>query len=75
MASLKIYLLTRLLAVIPTVLILLTIVFFILRIIPGDPITAMVGQKVPEEVLQKLRHEVGLDKPIFQQYIDYSEGQ
>ncbi len=71
MASLKIYLLTRLLAVIPTVLILLTIVFFILRIIPGDPITAMVGQKVPEEVLQKLRHEAGLDKPIFQQYIDY----
>ncbi len=74
MASLKAYIITRSLLVIPTILILLTIVFFILRIIPGDPITAMVGQKVPPEVLEKLRHEVGLDKPIYIQYIDYLKG-
>ncbi len=60
--------------VIPTVLILLTIVFLILRIIPGDPITAMVRQKVPEEVLEKLRHEAGLDKPYHEQYIEYLKG-
>ena len=74
MASLKAYIATRILLVIPTIFILLTIVFFILRIIPGDPITAMVGQKVPEEVLEKLRHEAGLDKPIYIQYIDYLRG-
>ncbi len=74
MTSLRVYLAARLLAVIPTVLILLTLVFFILRIIPGDPITAMVGQKVPEEVLQKLRHEAGLDKPLHVQYVEYLAG-
>ncbi len=74
MSSLPAYIITRFLMVIPTVLILLTIVFLILRIIPGDPITAMVGQKVPEEILQKMRHEAGLDKPYHEQYIDYLRG-
>ncbi len=74
MTSLKAYIAARILLIIPTVFILLTIVFFILRIIPGDPITAMVGQKVPEEVLQKLRHEAGLDKPYHIQYIEYLHG-
>lgn len=74
MSSLPAYIITRFLMVIPTVLILLTIVFLILRIIPGDPITAMVGQKVPEEVLEKLRHEAGLDKPYHEQYIEYLRG-
>ncbi|MCD6493854.1 MAG: ABC transporter permease, partial [Archaeoglobaceae archaeon] len=71
MASLKAYVITRALLVIPTVLILLTVVFFILRILPGDPIAAMVGQKVPPEVIEKLREEVGLNKPIFVQYFEY----
>ncbi len=74
MASLKAYIVTRALLVIPTVFILLTIVFLILRIIPGDPITAMIGQKVPPQVLEKLRHEAGLDKPLYIQYIDYLKG-
>jgi len=71
MASLKAYVITRALLVIPTVLILLTVVFFILRILPGDPIAAMVGQKVPPEVIEKLREEAGLNKPIFVQYFEY----
>ncbi|RLE47425.1 MAG: ABC transporter permease [Candidatus Methanomethylicota archaeon] len=74
MASLKAYIVTRALLVIPTVFILLTLVFFILRILPGDPISAMVGQKVPPEVLEKLRHEAGLDKPLLIQYVDYLKG-
>ncbi len=71
MSSLRTYIITRALLVIPTVLILLTVVFFILRILPGDPIAAMVGQKVPPEVLEKLRKEAGLDKPIVIQYVEY----
>ncbi|AGK61562.1 ABC-type dipeptide/oligopeptide/nickel transport systems, permease component [Archaeoglobus sulfaticallidus PM70-1] len=74
MASLKAYIVTRALLVIPTIFILLTLVFFILRILPGDPISAMVGQKVPPEVLEKLRHEAGLDKPVIVQYFDYLAG-
>ncbi|AIY90904.1 peptide ABC transporter, permease protein [Geoglobus acetivorans] len=60
--------------VIPTVLILLTLVFFIMRILPGDPISAMVGQKVPAEVLERMREEAGLNKPLVIQYIDYLKG-
>jgi peptide/nickel transport system permease protein len=71
MTSLKAYIVTRALLVIPTVLILLTLVFFILRILPGDPIASMVGQKVPPEVLEKLREEAGLNKPLIVQYFDY----
>ncbi len=71
MGSLKEYIVMRALLVIPTVFILLTLVFFILRILPGDPIVAMLGQKVPPEVLEKLRAELGLNKPIWEQYIDY----
>ena len=74
MASLRAYIITRALLVIPTVLILLTMVFFILRILPGDPIAAMVGQKVPPEVLEKMREEAGLNKPIVVQYFDYLSG-
>ncbi len=71
MASLRAYIITRALLVLPTVLILLTLVFFILRILPGDPIAAMVGQKVPPEVLEKMREEAGLNKPLIVQYIEY----
>ncbi len=74
MASLKAYIITRALLVIPTIFILLTLVFFILRILPGDPISAMVGQKVPPEVLERLRHEAGLDKPVIVQYFEYLRG-
>lgn len=74
MSSLKAYIITRTLMVIPTVLILLTLVFFIMRILPGDPISAMVGQKVPEEVLERMREEAGLNEPLAVQYIDYLKG-
>ncbi|MBE8539033.1 ABC transporter permease subunit [Geoglobus acetivorans] len=74
MSSLKAYIVTRTLMVIPTVLILLTLVFFIMRILPGDPISAMVGQKVPAEVLERMREEAGLNKPLVIQYIDYLKG-
>ena len=71
MSSLKAYIITRALLVLPTVIILLTLVFFILRILPGDPIAAMVGQKVPPEVLEKMREEAGLNKPLVVQYFSY----
>ncbi len=74
MGSLKAYIITRILLVIPTVFILLTIVFFILRVLPGNPIIAMVGQKAPPEMIKRLMHEAGLDKPIWVQYIDYLHG-
>ncbi|AEH44856.1 binding-protein-dependent transport systems inner membrane component [Thermodesulfatator indicus DSM 15286] len=73
-SNIRRYLLVRFLTVIPTVFILLTLIFFILRVLPGDPILAMVGQKVPPEVIQKLRAEAGLDKPLYVQYVHYLAG-
>lgn len=53
------------------VLIILTIIFFILRILPGNPVMAMLGPKAPPEVIKAMEHQMGLDKPIIIQYGDY----
>jgi peptide/nickel transport system permease protein len=64
------YIVLRVILVIPTLFILLSIVFVFLRMI-GDPITAMVGMKAPPSVIAAMREEAGLNKPLIQQYIDY----
>ncbi len=69
--SLRAYLVTRLLLVLPMVLILLTLVFVLLRIVPGDPISAVLGTHVTEAELALRRHAAGLDQPIIVQYGKY----
>lgn len=69
--SLKTYLITRLLLTPVIVLILLTLVFIILRILPGDPITVILGPKASPEAIEKLRKTLGLDKPLYIQYFEY----
>ncbi|RLG53217.1 MAG: ABC transporter permease [Thermoproteota archaeon] len=71
MVSLRVYILTRVLLTIPMVFILLSLVFFVMRILPGDPVIAIVGMKASPEHIERLRHELGLDKPLWRQYIDY----
>jgi peptide/nickel transport system permease protein len=71
--SLRTYLITRLLLVIPMVWILVTVVFFVMRTI-GDPITAALGGKVTPSDLAQRRHAAGLDRPILSQYWDYLSG-
>ena len=63
--------LTRLALAIPTVLILLTIVFLLMRVAPGDPIQAALGGRVPAEELEQRREAAGLDKPLLEQYFEY----
>ena len=53
--SLRTYLLTRLALAIPTVLILLTLVFLLMRVAPGDPIQAALGGTSPQEELASAR--------------------
>jgi peptide/nickel transport system permease protein len=53
------------------IFILLVVIFFLLRIIPGDPVLAILGGKAPLEVIEQKRHEMGLDKPIIVQFFDY----
>ena len=60
-------------ALIPvTILILYTLVFFVLRVLPGNPIEAALGTKnIPEEQLRQLEEQLGLNKPLYIQYFDY----
>ncbi|HCZ07395.1 MAG TPA: peptide ABC transporter permease [Thermotogae bacterium] len=69
--SLKTYIIARILLAVPMVLILLTVVFVIMRVIPGDPVLTLLGGKAPIEVIEAKRHELGLDKPIIVQYGEY----
>jgi len=66
------YVAVRAALIVPSVLILYTIAFIILRVLPGNPIIAVLGTKnIPEDQLKRLEHELGLDKPLWRQYIDY----
>ncbi|TMK53180.1 MAG: ABC transporter permease [Actinobacteria bacterium] len=69
--SLGRYVLLRILLTVPMVLILLTFVFVILRVAPGDPIEAAYGQKLPPAEIAKVRHNLGLDRPLIVQYGAY----
>ena len=69
------YIAVRAALIIPTVLILYTLVFIILRILPGNPVLAVLGTKnIPEEQLQELMHQLHLDLPPYVQYFDYLWG-
>ena len=69
--SLRRYALTRLALVIPMIFIVLTLVFLLMRVAPGDPITASLGGHVPPEVVNRIKDELGYDKPILVQYREY----
>lgn len=70
-SSLSAYLLTRLVLSIPMLIILLTVVFVVLRVIPGDPISAIYGGRAPPDVVERARAQLGLDRPLIVQYFDY----
>jgi peptide/nickel transport system permease protein len=56
------------LQIIPVLLGVSIVVFFMVRAIPGDPAQIMLGQQATQEQVQQLRENLGLDKPIFVQY-------
>ncbi|HET6560753.1 MAG TPA: ABC transporter permease [Marmoricola sp.] len=69
--SLARYIVTRLLLIIPMVFILTTIVFLLLRVAPGDPVSASLGGRLSEEALDQRRAALGLDRPMLVQYLEY----
>jgi peptide/nickel transport system permease protein len=69
--SLRTYVIARVALAIPTVLILLTMVFLLMRVAPGDPITAALGGQLPQEELEARRAAAGFDRPILVQYFEY----
>ncbi|MEL7643323.1 MAG: ABC transporter permease [bacterium] len=70
-ASLRRFIITRVLLTIPMVLILVTMIFFIMRILPGDPIRSQLGPRVSEEQANALRERLGLNRPLYVQYFDF----
>src|SRR5215472_17127357 len=64
----RVYVLKRLLEIVPTVLAITFVVFAMMRSIPGDPVVAMLGDAYTEEDAARVRVEYGLDKPLVVQY-------
>lgn len=67
------YVLIRFFLIIPTVFILVTVVFFLMRI-TGDPITAALGGRLPPDQLAERIAQAGYDRPLIVQYLDYLGG-
>ncbi|MGP9503489.1 ABC transporter permease [Specibacter sp. AOP5-B1-6] len=68
--SLGKYLAIRFVLIFPTIFILVTMVFFLMRL-TGDPISAALGDRLPPEQLAIRVHEAGYDRPLFIQYFEY----
>jgi peptide/nickel transport system permease protein len=69
--SLPRYILQRVLLVIPMLWVILTLVFVVLRVAPGDPVSAAVGDRLNEEALDQRRAALGFDRPLIEQYWEY----
>jgi peptide/nickel transport system permease protein len=65
----RLYIVKRLLQVIPTIIMITLVVFTMMRSIPGDPIVALLGDAYDAQNAARLRQEYGLDRPIIVQYI------
>ena len=62
--SLPRYILQRILLVIPMIWVILTLVFFILRVAPGDPVSAALGGKLNQQALDQRREALGFNRPL-----------
>ena len=68
------YLLRRVLLAVPTLLVSVTLVFFLFRLVPGDPAELIAGEMAPREVVESIRRQMGLDQPLHVQYLRYLGG-
>jgi peptide/nickel transport system permease protein len=68
------YTLNRILLFIPILFGLSMLTFIYIHLIPGDPVQAMIGPTGTPEMVAQMRHELGLDRPIYVQYLDWVGG-
>ncbi len=68
------YLLTRLAYTLPVVWLVVSVVFLLIHLVPGDPIQQMLGEGTAAADLAAARHAYGLDLPLGQQYLNYWKG-
>jgi peptide/nickel transport system permease protein len=65
---------SRLVQLVPTTIGALVLVFFLMRVLPGDPAAAMLGTNATPQSVADLRSQLGLDKPLTEQFVDYVVG-
>jgi ABC-type dipeptide/oligopeptide/nickel transport system permease component len=65
------YIIRRLLLAIPILLAVFTLVFLVVRVIPGDPAQSALGDYASEEAVEALRERMGLNKPLYVQYFEF----
>ncbi len=65
------YVTKRLLYMVPVVWLVVSVVFLLIHLVPGDPIQAMLGESAASADIQAARHQYGLDLPIGTQYVNY----
>lgn len=70
----KAYLFKRLLSLLPVLFVVSTIVFLILHLTPGDPAVVILGDEASQEQVEALRQQLGLNRPVLEQYVSWLTG-
>lgn len=65
------FVLRRLIAAVPTLIAVLTVVFLIVRVIPGDPALVILGDQATPEAVAALHTRLGIDRPLWEQYFTF----
>ncbi len=68
------YALRRVLGAVPTLLGVATLIFLMIHLVPGDPVEAMLGEYAAPSAREELRSQLGLDKPLHEQYLGFLGG-
>lgn len=68
------YLLKRFIALLPILFVVSTIVFFMIHVIPGDPVDLIIGEQALATDRERIAHELKLDRPVVAQYADFIKG-
>jgi peptide/nickel transport system permease protein len=66
-----IFIIRRMFQMMPVLLGVILVVFLIMQLVPGDPAVLLAGESATEEQVQELRHQLGLDQPLYIQYFAY----
>ena len=68
------FILRRLLLLIPILLGVTLLIFLFIRLLPGDPASAILGERATPEAAERVRQALGLDRPLHEQYFEYLSG-
>src|SRR5262245_35852564 len=67
------YVVLRLLQIIPTFILIMVVMFVLVRLLPGDPTSALLGERATDEAVARINAQLGLDKPIPVQFVFFLE--